>query len=80
MPILDTRIELTLSNDVDLIYKAVENRHLRERLTGGAHWLASLLVGQVDPTWRRLAICHGGLPPGLFRSIPKLVLSRISVI
>jgi hypothetical protein len=38
---LEPRIELTLSNSVDLIFKAVENRRTKERLQGGAHWLAS---------------------------------------
>ena len=40
--ILDPRIKLTLSNDVDLIFKAVENQCNEEGLAGGAHRLAIL--------------------------------------
>jgi hypothetical protein len=48
-PILDPRIKPTLSNGVDLIYKAVENRHSEEGLTGGAHRLAAYRRGRLAP-------------------------------
>ena len=40
--ILDPCIKPTLSNGVDLIFKAVENRRSEEGLTGGAHMPAGL--------------------------------------
>jgi hypothetical protein len=43
--ILDSQIKLTLSNSVDLIFKAVENLPLKEELTFGAHWPTGLQVG-----------------------------------
>jgi hypothetical protein len=77
---LDPRIKPTLSNGVDLIFKAVENQRSEEGLTCGTHRPASLQVGLAGPTCQWLKLCHGGLPSRVFLSLPNLVSLRINVI
>jgi hypothetical protein len=52
---LDPQIKPTLSNDIDLIFKAMENRHTKEGLTYGTHRLASLMVEPGGPSVSLLA-------------------------
>jgi hypothetical protein len=63
---LDRRIKPTLSNGVDLIFKAVENRRSEEGLICGTHRPAGLQVGLAGATWQPLGLCRGGLPSGIF--------------
>jgi hypothetical protein len=63
---LDPRIKPTLSNGVDLIFKAVENRRSEERLTRGPHRPVSLQVGPAGPTLQCLVAGRSVLSSGLF--------------
>ena len=59
---LDSRIKLTLSNGIDLIFKAVKNQRSEEGLPCGPHRLAGLQVVPASPTCQGLMLCCSGLP------------------
>jgi len=71
--ILDPPIKPTWKNSVDAIEEAVENRHSKEGLTGGAHMPSG-------PTWQPPALRFGGLPPVVFWNLLELFSLWISVI
>ena len=69
-----------LKDGVDASYEVVENRHYDVEADNGPEGPGSLQVGPASPTWQPPALRFGGLPSGVFWSLPTLVSLRINVI
>ena len=69
-----------LKDDVDASQEVVQNRHCDAEADSGPQGLGVLQVGLGGPTWQPPTFCFGGLPSGVFQSLPTSVSLWINVI